>query len=177
MELRRDAALAAADAALRIEGVAREHDGVATTGVLRLEPGIPTAVAGVAELVADLRHRDAAELAAMLAAAREIVTDAATARECTLEEEAVWRIEPLAFDPQLVELARHACREAAGAERELTSGALHDAAEVSRHVPTAMIFVPSKAGLSHAAGEDTDESDLATGTDALGRLVDRVLAA
>ena len=59
MELRRDAGLAAADAALRIEGIGREHGGVATTGVLRLEPGIPTAVAGKAELVADLRHRDA----------------------------------------------------------------------------------------------------------------------
>ena len=176
MEMRRDAGLAAADAALRIEGVAREHDGVATTGVLRLDPGIPTAVAGGAELVADLRHRDAGELKAMLDAARSIVGDAAMARECTVSEEEIWRIEPLAFDPELVELARHASREASGSERELTSGALHDAAEVSRHVPTAMIFVPSIAGLSHTEREDTDEADLATGIEAFGVLANRVLA-
>src|SRR5215210_7608347 len=66
MELRRDAGLAAADAALRIEAVGREHDGMATTGVLRLEPGVPTAVAGEAELIADLRHPDGAVLATML---------------------------------------------------------------------------------------------------------------
>jgi allantoate deiminase len=177
MELRRDAGLAAADAALRIEGIARERDGVATTGVLRLDPGIPTAVAGRAELVVDLRHRDANELAAMLATARDVAADAAGARECDLAEEEVWRIEPLAFDPALVEHARHACLEASGSERELTSGALHDAAEVSRSVPTAMVFVPSRAGLSHTEREDTSEQDLATGIEAFGLLANRVLAA
>ncbi len=176
MELRRDAGLAAADAALRIEGVGREHDGVATTGVLRLDPGIPTAVAGEAELVADLRHRDARELEAMLAAARAAIEDSATARECSVAEEEIWRIEPLAFDPELVEHARDACRLASGAERELTSGALHDAAEVSRSTPTTMLFVPSLAGLSHTAREDTDEADLAIGIEAFGLLANRVLA-
>jgi hydantoinase/carbamoylase family amidase len=58
MDVRRDAGLAAADAALRIEAIGREHAGVATTGALTLEPGIPTAVAGVAELTVDLRHPD-----------------------------------------------------------------------------------------------------------------------
>jgi N-carbamoyl-L-amino-acid hydrolase len=177
MELRRDAGLAAADAALRIEGVAREHDGVATTGVMRLDPGIPTAVAGGADLVADLRNRDGDALEAMLAAARDAVTDSAEARECSVEVEEIWRIEPLAFDPELVEHARAACGRASGTERELTSGALHDAAEVSRHVPTAMIFVPSLGGLSHTTREDTDEADLATGIEAFGLLANRVLAA
>jgi beta-ureidopropionase / N-carbamoyl-L-amino-acid hydrolase len=59
----------------------------------------------------------------------------------------------------------------------MTSGALHDAAEVSRVVPAAMLFCPSKAGLSHAAGEDTDEADLRVAIEAFGTLADRVLAA
>jgi N-carbamoyl-L-amino-acid hydrolase len=175
MELRRDAGLAAADAALRIEAVGREHDGVATTGVLRLEPGIPTAVAGAAELVADLRHRDAGELAAMLDEARGVVEDAAGARGCAVTEEPIWRIEPIAFDPELVELARDACRRASGAERELTSGALHDAAEVARTIPTAMVFVASIGGLSHTEREDSSEADLLTGIEAFGLLANRVL--
>ena len=62
MDCRRDAGLAAADAALRIEQLPAREGGVATTGSLRLEPGIPTAVAGVAELLVDLRHPDAAAL-------------------------------------------------------------------------------------------------------------------
>jgi allantoate deiminase len=176
MELRRDAGLAAADAALRIEAIAREHDGVATTGVLRLEPGIPTAVAGAAELAADLRHRDACRLASMLEQAVAAVDDSAAARGCDARREPIWRIEPIAFDPELVELARDACRRVTGSERELVSGALHDAAEVARVLPAAMIFVPSVGGISHAREEDTGEADLAAGIEAFGLLANRVLA-
>ena len=69
MDRRRDAGLAAAEAALRVEEIGSSHGGVATTGALTLRPGIPTAVAGEAELLVDLRHPEADELAAMLAEA------------------------------------------------------------------------------------------------------------
>ena len=175
MELRRDAGLAAADAALRIEAIARDREGVGTTGVLRLEPGIPTAVAGEAELVADIRHFDGGELATMLAEVRDAVEDSAVARECGVESDRIWGIEPIPFDPGLVEAAREACAAAGGSERPITSGALHDAAEVARVRPAAMVFCPSIAGLSHAKDEDTAEADLAAGIEAFGLLANRVL--
>ena len=56
MEQRRDAGLAAAATALAVEDVARRHEGVGTTGALRLDPGVVTAVPGTAELSVDLRH-------------------------------------------------------------------------------------------------------------------------
>jgi hydantoinase/carbamoylase family amidase len=176
MELRRDAGLVAADAALRIEAIGREHDGMATTGVLRLEPGIPTAVAGEAELVADLRHADRGQLAAMLAEVRAVVEDAAAARECESQEERIWRIDPTPFDSTLVNEARAACAEVSGADRSLTSGALHDAAEVARVLPAAMIFCPSIDGLSHAKEENTSDADLTAGIEAFGLLANRILA-
>ena len=61
-----------------------------------------------------------------------------------------------------------------GRPEPMTSGALHDAAEVARRVPAAMVFCPSLGGLSHAAGEDTAERDLATAIETFGRVVDRV---
>jgi hydantoinase/carbamoylase family amidase len=176
MELRRDAGLAAADAALRIEAIGREHDGMATTGVLRLEPGIPTAVAGEAELVADLRHADPGELASMLAGVRAVVSDAAAARECGSEADVIWRIDPIPFDDDLVSEARAACAQISGTERQLTSGALHDAAEVARVMPAAMVFCPSIDGLSHAKEENTSDEDLAAGIEAFGALANRLLA-
>ena len=176
MELRRDAALAAADAALRIEAIGREHDGMATTGVLRLQPGIPTAVAGEAELVADLRHADVGELAAMLADVRAVVSDAAAARECSSKDEVLWRIDPIPFDDDLVSEARAACAQISGTDRQLTSGALHDAAEVARVLPAAMVFCPSIDGLSHAREENTSDEDLAAGIEAFGILANRMLA-
>ena len=176
MDRRRDAGLAAADAALRIERIGRGRGGMATTGALALRPGIATAVAGEAELLMDLRHADAGELASMLEEARAAGLEAAAERECEFSSERVWSIEPIPFDPGLVDRARAACREVTGSDLVLTSGALHDAAEAARVVPTAMVFCPSIGGISHAREEDTDEADLLAAIEAFGLLANRVLA-
>jgi hydantoinase/carbamoylase family amidase len=175
MDARRDAGLAAAEASLAIERIGRSHGGVATTGALELEPGIPTAVPGVAGLTADLRHPDPGRLAQMLAETREAVDATAAARSCEVEAAEIWRIEPIPFDPELIAAAREACREVTGGERTMTSGALHDAAEVARVLPAAMVFCPSIAGISHAKEEDTAEADLRVGIEAFSLLAGRVL--
>jgi N-carbamoyl-L-amino-acid hydrolase len=176
MDARRDAGLAAAQAALAIGAIPAAEGGVATTGELRLEPGIPTAVAGKAELSVDLRNPEAPALARMLAAARAAAAAAAGRHGCELTESPLWRIEPIPFDPELLGAARDACASVAGSAAELASGALHDAAEVARVLPAAMLFAPSRGGISHAAEEDTDEADLAIAIETLGELVNRVLA-
>ncbi len=117
MNLRRDAGLAAAEAALAIERLPTLSDvagGVATTGELELEPNVITAVAGSARLSCDLRHPQAEPLAAMLSGARKAAAAAAAGRDCELAEQPVWRIEPLAFDPRLVELATQAVEAVTG---------------------------------------------------------------
>ena len=176
MDARRDAGLAAAETALAVERIARDHAGVGTSGALVLEPNIPTAVAGVAELAVDLRHPDASQLERMFWAALDAARSAATARDCVLEEELIWRIEPVRFDEGLVAIALEEARAAGGRGEPLTSGALHDAAEVARELPAAMVFSPSKRGLSHAAEEDTAVEDLAVAIETFGRVVDRVSA-
>ena len=176
MDMRRDAGLAAAAAALTIERLPGIEGGVATTGELRLRPGVPTAVAGEAVLTVDLRHGDADALARMLDSARAGCETAAEERHLGLREEPVWRIAPIPFDPDLVAAARDACAAVAGAPSELESGALHDAAEVARVLPAAMMFCPSNRGISHAKEEDTDEADLAVAIEAFGELVERALA-
>ena len=173
MPLRRDAGLAAARTALAVEEIAHEHAGVGTTGALRLEPGIPTAVPGRAELLVDLRHAEAEPLAAMLDQVRAAAGEAAAARGCGLESVEVWRIEPIPFDERLVAAAQ----QAAGTGRTIPSGALHDAAEMARHVPAAMMFTSSTAGLSHAREEDTPEPHLERAIDAFVGLALQVASA
>jgi N-carbamoyl-L-amino-acid hydrolase len=173
MDARHDAGLAAAAAALRVEGIAVAEDGVGTVGEIGLEPGIPTAVPGRASMVVDLRNRDADALGRMLESTREAVAACAAERGCDLSEEPVWRIEPIAFDPELVALAREACEGVTGTPYELPSGALHDAASMAPHLPTAMVFSPSIGGISHATEEDTAEPDLKAAIEAFGDLVER----
>jgi hydantoinase/carbamoylase family amidase len=176
MDARHDPGLAAAATALRVEEIAGSEGGVGTVGGMTFEPGIPTAVPGTVSMLVDLRHREADALARMLEAAREAVRENAAERGCEVTEEPVWRIEPISFDPELVALAKEACEGVTGTPYELTSGALHDAASMAPHVPTAMIFSPSIGGLSHAREEDTAEPDLAAAIEAFGALANLRLA-
>jgi N-carbamoyl-L-amino-acid hydrolase len=172
MEQRRDAGLAAATTALAVEEVAGRLEGVGTGGALRLHPGIVTAVPGSAELSVDLRHPRREPLAAMLEDVREAAGAAARNRGCSVSEEEIWSIEPIEFDERIVE----AVRVAAGTDRELASGALHDAAEMARHVPTAMVFTSSTGGLSHTKEEDTPEPHLERAIAAYSEVARRLIA-
>lgn len=176
MAMRQDAGLAAAACAVRIREVPDERGGVATTGELRLAPGIATAVAGEAALACDLRNSDAGSLEAMLADARRAAADCARERRCDMREEPIFRIAPTAFDPTLVDAAARACEEQTGSAYRITSGALHDAASVARVRPAAMMFCPSIGGISHAEVEDTSERDLRIAIESFGLLVGKALA-
>jgi allantoate deiminase len=59
------------------------------------------------------------------------------------------------------------CAQMGLAYRVMSSGAGHDAQTINRIVPSAMIFVPSRDGLSHVPEEWTSASDIAVGVDAL----------
>ena len=54
----------------------------------------------------------------------------------------------------------------------LATGAGHDAGVLSRHVPTAMLFVRNPTGVSHSPAEHADEADCEAGVDALARVIE-----
>ena len=177
MHLRRDAFLAAARSAqaFRDDAAARE-DVRATTGIVRVSPGIVTAFNGTCELSLDQRALDADVLAEMLASARESAARIAQEEGCEVAWEPVWEIEPILFDPTLIDFAEEAVREVSGSAHRLPSGPLHDAAEMARRIPTVMIFVKSLGGVSHTKAEDTPAADLELSVRALEALARRTLA-
>jgi len=172
MGVRRDALAAAAKLALEIRPIARKHpDAVATMGSVKTFPGIVTAVVGRCETTLDMRDLDAGVLASMLAEARAASERFALEEGCTVEWSKIWSIEPISFDPRLIEFCDEAVRETANASHRLPSGPLHDAAEVARTgVPTVMMFTQSIAGLSHNKAEDTRTDDLKLAVQAFDRL-------
>jgi allantoate deiminase len=175
MDARHDAGLAAATLALEAERIAEGHRGVATAGELQLRPGAPTVVPGRAAVVIDLRNRESGALSEMLDEVEAAAQGAAENRGCECVVDRIWRIDPIDFDPGLVEKARAACRELAGSDQVLVSGALHDAAEIGRKLPAAMLFVRSIGGISHSPEEDSSEQDLQLGIRALANLAERAM--
>ena len=176
MNRRRDALAAAAKLALEIRPIAVRHGGVCTVGRCVTKPGIVTAVVGECEILLDQRHLDAGTLAEMLAEAQGASERFAEEERVEVEWERIWQIEPILFNPELIELADAAIAEVAGASHRLPSGPLHDAAEVARAgVPTVMVFVQSLRGLSHTKLEDTKPEHLELAVDALDRLASRTI--
>jgi N-carbamoyl-L-amino-acid hydrolase len=176
MDARRDALVAGARLVLAVRAAARDERARATVGDIEVRPGIPTAVPGECELLVDQRHPDAATLRAMLDEVRAEADRIAVDDRVRIEFERVWSIEPVAFDPELIEAAEGAARDITGASARLFSGALHDAAAVARAgVPTAMVFVQSTGGISHAREEDSRPEHLEAGVRTLARLADRAI--
>jgi allantoate deiminase len=178
--MRRDAFLAAAQTALECREIARRHSRpgagvVCTCGVVKVEPGIVTAVPGLCEMSLDQRALDPAVLERMLADARAVADRVANENNVSVEWRRVWRIEPRPFDPRLIELCAEAIREVAGDAPRLPSGPLHDAAEMVPHMPVVMMFAYSSNGLSHCKEEDTPEEYLEQTIDAFLRLVEKTV--
>jgi allantoate deiminase len=123
----------------------------------------------------DQRALDPVVLANMLDAAQGATERIAQEEGVSVEWERLWRIEPILFDDELIELAEEAVSEVVGKSHRLPSGPLHDAASMAPLMPTVMLFVKSLRGLSHTKDEDTPEEDLELSVRALRRLAVRTM--
>ncbi|MGR3376641.1 hydantoinase/carbamoylase family amidase [Salipiger abyssi] len=175
MHLRRDAfqALSAVNTALaeRFANVVTPQT-VWTIGHVALHPNAPSIVPGRARFSVQWRDGDAERLDRMEAIIRDTLAEIATAHGMELGFGPMLGLDPVAMDTGLrgaLEAAAEA--EAPGRWRVMPSGALHDATNVARLMPVAMLFVPSIGGISHDFAEDTDEADLVTGLNTLARAV------
>src|SRR4051794_15060901 len=178
MDKRRDALAGAAKLALEIRPIAAEvgEGAVCTSGGVVCKPGIVTSVVETAEQLLDQRHLQAASLARLLSLAQAASDRFAAEEDLEVAWERIWSIEPILFDPKLIELADQSIREMSGTSHRLPSGPLHDAAEVARAgVPTVMVFVQSLRGLSHTKLEDTKKEHLEMSVDALDLLTSKTL--
>ena len=160
IHLRRDAFLAAASFALECREIARRHSKpgagvVCTCGVVKVEPGIVTAVPGICEISIDQRALDADVLAAMVREAQAASRRFASENNVTVEWAPLFSIEPRPFDQKLLQLCEESVREITGDAPKLPSGPLHDAAQMALHMPTVMMFAQSSPGISHCKEEDT----------------------
>ena len=180
MDQRRDALAGAAKLELELRPIAAEvGDGaVCTSGGVVCKPGIVTSVVETAEQLLDQRHLDATKLARLLELAQDASERFAVEEKLDVTWQRLWGIEPIPFDPRLLDLAEESIREVSGTSHRLPSGPLHDAAEVARAgIPTVMIFVQSLRGLSHTKLEDTKDEHLELSVRALATLTTKTLEA
>jgi allantoate deiminase len=178
MASRRDALAGAARIVLELRDEARSRaDMTANVGILTVAPGGFNVIPGTAEFTIDARAGDADGFVRAEKFVRDTLERVAAEEQLELEVSETHRKPPTPLDPGLQELlARGAAAEGAMA-RSMPSGAGHDAMVLAKHVPAAMLFVPSRAGISHSPDEYTSPEQCELGARVLTRAVRALVAA
>lgn len=169
MRLRHDPGYVAAEIVAGVRSIARQMGGaqVATVGRFELTPNLVNVVASQAVITVDLRNTDEHLLQQAEQRFEHLVQMVAADEGVTVAARSLARFEPVEFAAPMIDLVEATATRLGHTTRRMPSGAGHDAQMLARVCPTAMIFVPSVAGLSHNIAELTLPGDLAAGADTL----------
>ena len=155
MPKRHDAFLAAAEALVYLhEEIDKLNipDLVYTTGEVVCHPCVHTCVPDYFDFSFDARHEDPEQLERVLAVVKSCA-DKTWGNGYTCEVEKAWNRDTVYWDKKLVGYVKAAAEELEVSHQYIHSGAGHDAQFCSYVIPTTMIFVQSKDGLSHCEPE------------------------
>ena len=163
MDLRLDPTTVLAETVLELERLATEagHGTVGTVGEIEVDPGLINAVAATLRFSLDIRGPEDERFQAV---AREIAAFAAAAaerRSMTARYEQRQTLAATALDGRIVSALETAAAATGEPWRTMHSGAAHDTMCVAERVPSAMVFVPCKDGVSHHPAEEADPADAA----------------
>lgn len=169
MRLRKDAMLGAARIVENVNRIALAHQpaGRGTVGFMQVKPNSRNVVPGEVRFSVDLRHADKTQLDSMEAELRKACTLVEGSGGVKIDINCVTDYPPLAFDAGLVAAVRNSTGALGYRHMDIVSGAGHDACYVARVAPTAMIFVPCEAGISHNEIENADPEDVTAGANVL----------
>ena len=171
---RRDALLSASKLtqAVHQEVKAQPGNQVGNIGLVKVLPGAPNVIPGKVQLSIELRDLDENVVMDVFNRIRK------RAHSISAEDRTHIEIMPFASEgPALMDagLQNHiedVAKDVNLNTLRLPSGAGHDAQNIARHgIPTGMIFVKSKEGVSHNPAEWTDWEDCARGVEMLYRSV------
>jgi beta-ureidopropionase / N-carbamoyl-L-amino-acid hydrolase len=169
MPRRADAMAACARIVGEVRAVALAHapTAVGTVGRVEVKPNSPNVIPGEVTMTVDLRHHDDAVLQAMEDEMRAAMKRVGAEEKVEIATRKLHDLAAVRFDPECVAAVRAGAESLGYPHRDIISGAGHDAVHMARIVPSAMIFVPCKDGLSHNEAESATREDCAAGAQVL----------
>jgi len=170
MSLRHDAFLACCEIAMEAEKLAKESaskDTVATVGRVEVLPNASNVISGEVNFSIDIRDSDYEVKSECIANLMEFIEKVEKKRGLTIRVDKINDDQPTPSDQNIIKILEESCADKGIPFHKMISGAFHDSMMVGKFAPIAMIFVPSKDGISHSPKEWTDYSDIARGTDLL----------
>ncbi|HIG41049.1 MAG TPA: Zn-dependent hydrolase [Gammaproteobacteria bacterium] len=167
MPIRQDALMAAAEIALKVKSIAEVNtpSGCGTVGMFDCYPGSPNTIPGKVVFSVDLRHPDNATLEEM---EQQLINFTKTlSNQCDTRVDGYWKYPARAFDENCVEAVHKVVQNLGFPYQKMITGAGHDASYMAQVIPTSMIFIPCKDGISHNEVEHATMDHCAAGCQVL----------
>ena len=161
MQDRQDALVMAVPYVLRVKAVAEQHGIVGTVGKMDILPGSPNVIPGQVIINLEIRGLDECVLDAAEGQLRDEAHKLQADFVQTSYKPPVDSAEPL------VQALVQACQVHGYKYTRMASGAGHDAMCMAEITPQAMLFVPSRNGVSHSPDEYTPPEDCVAGAQVL----------
>ncbi len=166
MDYRKDAFMGLADFAHEVPRILEENGGEnsrATIGNAEILPGAPNSVPGAVVFSLDFRDPSVERLEELSHAFQKALAAISRRRSLKFEIHVQGEILPVDSDKRLTGILKEEAERLKLRHITMLSGAAHDAQLVGRIAPMAMIFVPSRKGLSHSPDEWTPWEDIEAG--------------
>ncbi|GKX36103.1 MAG: Zn-dependent hydrolase [Rhizobiaceae bacterium MnEN-MB40S] len=166
MDLRADAFAGLAELGAALPSIIEEHGDKqtrVTIGKVELQPNFPHTIPGLADFSIVIRDSEAAVLQRVVEAVCDQigVISSRHGLAATIDERS--RLAPVELDASLVALLREESERLGYSSLVMPSGAGHDAQTMQAQCPSALIFLPSRGGVSHAPEEWTEWSAIEKG--------------
>lgn len=141
---------------------------VCNVGVLNVVPMHVSIVPEEVYFVLELRSIDDT---AVETACSQVSKMARDITKCSVTIETLGAKSAVLLDDKIVRLIKDVAAEAKYSAVVMPSGASHDSSPISHVMPTGMIFVPSRDGISHSKDEFTSDRDVVRGAELLKAVV------
>jgi hydantoinase/carbamoylase family amidase len=163
MGLRLDPTTVLAETVLELERLATEAGGgtVGTVGEIELDPSLINAVAAEARFSLDVRGPQDALFQGVARDTAAYAERAAERRGMSARTVQRQTLPATPLDAGVVGALEAAAAASGEPWTTMHSGAAHDTMCVAERVPSAMVFVPCKDGISHHPAEEADPADAA----------------
>ena len=173
MHLRRDPAYVAAMMTVYLREIAERFGGdqVCTVGKVDLHPNLINVIPARATITLDVRNTDEDTLRDAEHLIDTFCFQIEQDEGVSITKRQLARFEPVTFDDRVIDLVEQRASEVDKRVKRMPSGAGHDAQMLARVCPSAMIFVPSKDGISHNPREHTEPNELIEGANVLLRVM------
>ncbi len=169
MDQRHDALLAAARYVDAVNRVVTRVPGrqVGTVGRIQAFPGAYNVIPGKVVTTLELRDLDAAKIQTLFDKIQVEVNAIEKATGTSFSFQSTNTIVPAPTDTRLRTIIGDTAQRLGFTTKLMPSGAGHDAQEIAPIGPVAMIFVPSRSGISHSPKEFSSAADITNGANVL----------